>query len=232
MGREEICRKGEGGTIMKFSLSSLTLNQKLAIVVGVLGFLAVFAGSPYRGFTSKIDSQELASIVEKEIDHISPEELAGWIIAGNVDYRLVDLRKEKDFAEYHIPTAENILLPTLGDGQLERGEKIILYSEGGIHSAQAWFLLKANGYKGVYILRGGLEEWKDKVLFPRLADNASPQEVAAFEKSKLVSQFFGGTPQIGGTAVAATPTMALPKLEAPSGTQPKISGPKKKKEGC
>lgn len=217
---------------MKFSFSTLTLNQKLAVVVGVLGFLAVFAGSPYQGFTSKINSQELASIVEKEVDHVSPEELAGWIITGKADYRLVDLRKETDFAEYHIPTAENILPPSLGDGQLARGEKIVLYSDGGIHSAQAWFLLKANGYKGVYILRGGLEEWKDRVLFPRLAENASPQEAAAFEKSKLVSQFFGGTPQIGGANVAATPTMVLPKLDARSGAQPKISGPKKKKEGC
>lgn len=217
---------------MKFSFSSWTINQKLALVVGVVGFLAVFAGSPYKGFTSKIDSQELAVVVEKEVDHVSPEELAGWIITGKADYRLVDLRKETEFSEYHIPTAENIVLPSISDGQLNRGEKIVLYSDGGIHSAQAWFLLKANGYKGVYILRGGLEEWKDKILFPRLADNAPPAEVAAFEKAKLVSTFFGGSPQVGGAAASSAPTMALPKLEAPAGGQPKAGAIKKKKEGC
>lgn len=217
---------------MKFSFNKWTINQKLALAVGVLGFLAVFAGSPYKGFTSKVDSQELAAVVEKEVDHVSSEELAGWIITGRADYRLVDLRKEADFSEYHIPTAENIALPSISDGQLNRGEKIVLYSEGGIHSAQAWFLLKANGYKGVYILRGGLEEWKDKILFPRLADNAPPAEVAAFEKAKLVSTFFGGSPQVGGAAASSAPTMALPKLEAPAGTQPKAGATKKKKEGC
>lgn len=217
---------------MKFSLSALTLNQKLAIVVGVLGFLSVFAGSPYRGFTSKINSQELATIVEKEVDHVLPEELAGWIITGKSDYRLIDLRKETDFSEYHIPTSENIQLPSINDGALNRSEKIVLYTDGGIHSAQAWFLLKANGYKGVYILRGGLEEWKDKILFPRLADNAPANEISAFEKAKLVSKFFGGSPQLGGAAASTSPAMALPKLESPAGAQPKAGPAKKKKEGC
>ena len=80
-------------------------------------------------------------------------------------------------------------------------KKIILYSDAGIHSAQAWFLLKANGYKGVYILRGGLEEWKDSILFPRLVENATPAEIAAFEKAKEISKFFGGSPQVGGSAL-------------------------------
>lgn len=217
---------------MKFSYKNLTTNQKLALIIGALGFLAVFAGSPYKGFTSTIDSQELATIVEKEVDHVSPGELAGWIITGKADYRLVDLRKEAEFSEYHIPTAENIQLPSISDGPLNRSEKIVLYSDGGIHSAQAWFLLKANGYKGVYILRGGLEEWKDKILFPRLAENAPPAEVAAFEKAKLMSTFFGGSPQIGGAAASTAPAMTLPKLESPAGVQPKAGAAKKKKEGC
>jgi rhodanese-related sulfurtransferase len=217
---------------MKLSIGNWTLNRKLALLIGGLGFLAIFAGSPYKGFTSKVDSQELAAIVQKEVDHVSPEELAGWIISGKADYRLVDLRKEAVFAEYHIPTAENILLPSISEGGLSRGEKVILYSDGGIHSAQAWFLLKANGYKGVYILRGGLEEWKDKVLFPRLAENAPPAEVAAFEKVKLVSTFFGGSPQVGGAAALTAPTMALPKLDAPAGGPVKAGTGKKKKEGC
>ena len=64
------------------------------------------------------------------------------------------------------PAPKTFRWPTLPDYGLERNEKIILYSEGGIHSAQAWFLLKAMGYKSVYMLRGGLDDWKDLVLFP------------------------------------------------------------------
>jgi rhodanese-related sulfurtransferase len=217
---------------MKFSIGQWSINQKLALFIGGLGFLAVFAGSPYKGSEVKIDSKELSVIVEKEVDHVSPQELAEWIVQGKADYRLLDLRNEKDFNEYHIPSAENVVLTSIETSQLSRNEKIILYSDGGIHSAQAWFLLKADGYKGVYILRGGLEEWKESILFPRLAENATPAEIAAFEKTKLLSKFFGGSPQVGGSPEAAAPKPSLPKLESPSVGQPKAAGGKKKKEGC
>jgi rhodanese-related sulfurtransferase len=217
---------------MKLSIRDWNVNQKLALLVGALGFLALFAGSPYKGSEVKVDSKELAVIVEKEVDHVSPEDLAGWIIQGKSDYRLIDLRNEKDFSEYHIPSAENVSLTSLRDAQLTRNEKIVLYSDGGIHSAQAWFLLRAENYKGVYILLGGLEDWKEKILFPRLPENASSAEVAAFERTKLVSKFFGGSPQVGGASEAQAPKLTLPKLESPGGPQQKVAPGKKKKEGC
>jgi rhodanese-related sulfurtransferase len=232
MGGEENGGKESEGLNMKELVVRLSLNKKLALSVFVLGFLALFAGSPYKGTEMKVDAKEMAMIVEKEVDHVPPSELAGWIVQGKADYRLIDLRSEKDFGEYHIPTAENIALTGLKDASLGRNEKIILYSEGGIHSAQAWFLLKAEGFKGVYILRGGLEEWKDAILFPRLTDNATPTETATFEKSKLLSKFFGGTPQVGGAPDTAARKVALPKLESSTSAQPKAAGPKKKKEGC
>jgi rhodanese-related sulfurtransferase len=43
----------------------------------------------------------------------------------------------------HIPTAELVELRDLHDYPLYHNEKIVLYSDGGIHSAQAWFLLRA-----------------------------------------------------------------------------------------
>ena len=98
-----------------------------------------------------------------------------------------------------------------------RQEKIVLYSEGGIHSAQAWMLLRAQGYKSVYMLKGGLEEWKDQVLFPAVADNPTPTERARDERLKSISAFFGGQPR-SATAVAAgaaaTPAMATPAAPA------------------
>ena len=95
-------------------------------------------------------------------------------------------------------------------------------------------LLKAKGYKGVYMLMGGLEEWKEKILFPKLPENAAPEQIAKFEKTKEVSKYFGGTPSVGGTAdmKTETPKMEMPKLENPSGNQPPGGAPKKKKEGC
>ena len=130
------------------------------------------------------------------------------------------------FGECHIPTTESIALTALKDASLGRNDKLVLHSDGNIHSGHTKFLQKADGFKGVHILRGGLEEWKDAVLFPRLTENATQAEAATFEKSKLLSKV------VGGAAEAVGSKIALPKLESPTGSQPKTAGPKKRKEVC
>lgn len=223
---------------MTLSISGWSLKSKLALAAFVLGALAVF-GDPTGGGAVTLHPQELAALVQKEVDHVSVHDLAGWIIQGKSDYRLIDLRDAGAYSAYHIPPAENLAITDLPGDTLARNEKIVLYSEGGIHSAQAWFLLKAQGFEGVYILRGGLDEWNDRILYPTLPANATPQQRAAFEKDRQLSAFFGGTPRIGGaqqetaTALPASPAIAAPKVQAPSMPKAPAAAPrKKKKEGC
>jgi hypothetical protein len=130
-------------------------------------------------------------------------------------------------------SAENLALAELPTAELPRNETIVLYSEGGIHAAQAWFLLKAKGYPSVYNLKGGLEGWKEEVLFPVSPENPTPEQQAAFERIAAVSRFFGGQPRSGGAAATA-PAMELPKLAPPAAPGPgSVGAPKRgKKEGC
>ena len=218
---------------MKIRLEKLSLNQRLAAVALLLGVAALFAGDPAAGRGATIDAKELALIVHNQVDHVSPAELADWIIAGKTDYRLVDIRTPEEYALYHIPTSENVPLAGLADDWFLRNEKIILYSEGGIHAAQAWFLLKSQGYGAVYMLMGGLEGWKDEVLFPTLAENASDSERIAFAKTREVSKYFGGTPRTGAGPQQSAQVLATPKLEMPApAAAPAAGAKKKKKEGC
>jgi rhodanese-related sulfurtransferase len=216
-----------------------TLNRALAAAALLLGVVAI-AGDPYRGSTVRIDTQELATIVSTEVDHVTPQELADWIIQGRTDYRLVDLRAEKDFEDYHIPTAENVPVARLPQYGLRRDERIVLYSEGGIHSAQAWFLLKAQRYLGAYILLGGLEAWKDEVLYPIAPAAATPQEKAAFERAAQVARFFGGGPRAATAAADSGALIAMPAAPGAGIAPPRApaaggpAGPpakKKRKEG-
>jgi rhodanese-related sulfurtransferase len=213
------------------------LNQALALVALALGVLAL-AGNPHRGHRVTLDTQELAVMVGTAVDHVTPQTLAGWIIAGATDYRLIDLRSPAEFVQYHIPTAENVPLAGLPGYGLARNEKIVLYSQGGIHAAQAWLLLKAEDYAGAYILFGGLEGWQDEVLHPVAPAQPTPQEAAAFERSVQVARFFGGGPRAAGPADAAqAPEMIA--APAPSATAPPppptpvgTAKKKAKREGC
>jgi len=210
------------------------IDQKLAFLALVLGFLALL-GSPSPGGAVTINTRELADIVESEVDHVTVEELADWIIQGRSDYRLLDVRDPKSYAAYHIPTAESVELRNLSDYPLYRNEKIVLYSGGGIHSAQAWFLLRAEGFAGSYILLGGLNAWKEDILFPELPADATPDEVASFARRRTVSEFFGGKPRTGtgGTAGAAQPSeVAMPKVAPPSPVVAPHRHAHHHKEGC
>ena len=215
---------------MKMFLNNLTISKKLALVAIVLGLLATFAGTPYSGSTIKVNAKDLTLSTVKNSDKIAVLELADWIIKGKSDYTLVDLREEKDFNEYFIPTAYNIPMAALLESGLLRNQKIILYCYDDLRAAQAWFILKSNNYKGVYILDGGLDKWKEAVLFPILSADANTEQIAEFEKIKEISIFFGGVPQTG-----ADETMDK-KIELPTPqitTQPNVTKPKKKKrEGC
>jgi rhodanese-related sulfurtransferase len=228
-------------------ISRLTLNQKLGALALLLGAGAIFA-APTRGGAVSLDPAELAAIVQREVDHVRVEELADWIVAGRADYRLVDLRDEKAYAEYHIPGAELIPVTGLQAAPLARNEKIVLYSDGGIHSAQAWFLLRARGYQGVYILLGGLDTWRDEVLFPALAESPTPFQAERNAKLQARAAHFGGrarvsvasptdsdTPAAATTPPIAAAPPALPATAPPAaiaGATGAAPARKKKKEGC
>ena len=216
------------------SLKNLSLNQRLALIAFSLGALALFAGNPYKGAAATVHARELSLAMATGADEVSALTLADWIIQGKADFRVVDLRPEAAYAEYHIPPAENIRVAGLGESGLLHNEKIVLYAEDGARAAQAWMLLKARGFKGVYLLRGGLDAWKDSVLFPRVPENATPAQLIEFAKTKEMSKYFGGAPQaLAGDSTLAQ-KVAMPKLAlpAPSATASSGAPKKKKKEGC
>ena len=219
-------------------LCKLGINRALALLALLLGVGALFAQvSPGRTLT--VHEVELLTASARAEDHVPPAELAGWIVEGRADYRLIDLRDEAAFEDYHVPTAENVPLTALPVYGLLRNEKIVLYAEGDLRAAQAWLLLKGRGYQGVYTLQGGLDAWKDQVLFPMMPESPSPEEQARFEEAAHVAKLFGGQPRAaasGGDAQlldmsalqASTPAVAAPSLPTAGGGKSRRAP----REGC
>jgi rhodanese-related sulfurtransferase len=219
-------------------LCKLGINRALALLAVLLGVGALFA-QVYPDRTLTVHEVELLTASARAEDHVPPAELAGWIVEGRADYRLIDLRDEAAFGDYHVPTAENVPLTALPVYGLLRNEKIVLYADGDLPAAQAWLLLKGRGYQGVYTLQGGLTAWKDQVLFPMMPESPSPEEQARFEEAAHVAKLFGGQPRAaasGGdaqlvdmsTLQASTPAVAAPSLPAAGGGQSRRAP----REGC
>ena len=207
------------------------IGPRLALVALALGAVALFS-EPHRGPFVKLDVRELGAIVDQTVDHVAPAELASWIVEGRADYRLLDLRSPEEYAQYHIPGAENVQSSQLADYPLLPSEKIVVYSQGGIHAAQGWMLLRAQGFTAVYTVLLGLNGWTDEVLYPEPSASDDPREKARFERAAAMAAFFGGQARTeAGEAAGGQP--ALPRMAVPvAGPAIPVAPRGKKREGC
>lgn len=128
----------------------------------LLGALAPFAGSPHVTPQATVDFRELATAVAEEQDHVTARELANWIRDRKPGLRVLDVRSTDEYEAYHVPGAEHMPLETLVATRFRPTDTLVLFSEGGAHAAQGWVFLRARGYRNVYFVRGGLNEWLDE----------------------------------------------------------------------
>jgi rhodanese-related sulfurtransferase len=189
-GRQDAASRSEGGS----------RHRALAGVAAALALSAVALD------LRPIDAHSLAAEIEHERDHISALDLAQRIMDGDRALRIFDLRSPADFERMHIPSATPAKIDTLARERLPRDATIVLYSEGGAHAAQAWVLLRMRGHQRVFFLREGMFEWLARVMEPRLASDATPDERAEFTRAAEMSRFFGGSPREG-----------VPRSEVPIG---------------
>ena len=215
----------------------VTPVRRFALALAGLGVVALFAGNPYRPATARVNFRELAADAGAA-GQVAPAQLADWLIAGRNDFVLVDVRAAGDFAAYHLPGAVNVPLAALTADVAAPTERLVLCSDTELRAAQAWFVLRSLGFRSVYVLSGGLQAWKDQVLFPLApAAGATPAETVAFARRAAIAAYFGGAPRTGAvaTAPAATATPEPPKLAPAPPAAPENAAPapaRKKREGC
>src|SRR5262245_19791729 len=164
-------------------------HRVFGIISAVLGL-----GAPVADFRPSVLVSEIAVEVEAKRDHISAIELAERIVARDSKVRIFDLRSQNEYERLHIPTARHAKVNDIARQRIPRDSTIVLYSEGGAHSAQAWVLLRMRGYRKVFFLREGIYEWISRVHEPRLAVDATPSEREEFRRAAELSRFFGGAP--------------------------------------
>lgn len=134
----------------------------LALAALLLASLALIVQNPKEKRKVAVDLDELARVIDQEDDHVTADELAAMLKEGNAGLRVIDLRDSLAYLEYHIPTAERVPISGLVNISVRPSDTVVLYSEGGIHAAQAWMLLAVRGHRNVLTLKGGLMAWRER----------------------------------------------------------------------
>lgn len=161
-----------------------------------LALAASFALADGRGMIAGAPARAIALEIASEADHVDAIELAGWIRDGTPGLRILDLRENLDTSTYLIPGAQPIALEDLDTLRVGRDQRLVLYSDGGAHAAQAWVLLRVRGIRGVLVLKDGMAAWEDEVLSPMLPTVPDDTARARFAKARELSMWFGGFPRL------------------------------------
>ncbi|MGB5451163.1 MAG: rhodanese-like domain-containing protein [Sedimenticolaceae bacterium] len=165
----------------------------------------------------------LARTIAAEQDHVTVPELSDWIIKDRRDFELVDIREDGDYQEGHIPGARHVPLAALMSdtslSALPPGSKVVVYSNGTAHSAQAALLLRLVD-RDAYALLGGFNYWQAYLNDSATAGVAEmdPKQRAQYQ---AVSCFFEGDYV---AAAGLVPKIAAPAPSVGQGA-PKESDP-------
>jgi len=208
---------------MKFELRLAGKRLAAAAIIFLAVALALAATIARGTGAGPVDAAAIAQVVDAEKDHVTPGELARWILEKRQDYQLIDIRPQWQFDDFHIPTAINLPLTGLfqdaGLKQLSRGKKLVLYGFGAGHAAQAQLLLSMKGYQA-YSVRDGIVGWWEAIMTPS-SIRSDPPNPSGYREARQLREHFMGT-AAPGTAAPAVPSAVppMPPAQPPQGTQP------------
>ncbi|MCM3122363.1 MULTISPECIES: rhodanese-like domain-containing protein [unclassified Mesobacillus] len=91
---------------------------------------------------------------------VSVDKAKELIDSGEV--QVLDVRTPDEFAAGHIPGAKLVPLQVIESmlSELDQDEKYLVVCRSGNRSTQASGILAENGFKNIYNMTGGLNEWK------------------------------------------------------------------------
>jgi sulfur-carrier protein adenylyltransferase/sulfurtransferase len=81
-----------------------------------------------------------------------------------VDFVLIDVREEREYAICHLG-GELVPLGTLGEriDDFDRTAHIVVHCRSGVRSAQAVAVLRGAGFENVWNVAGGILAWSDRI---------------------------------------------------------------------
>ncbi|QEG23735.1 MBL fold metallo-hydrolase [Mariniblastus fucicola] len=108
------------------------------------------------------DGDEVAKsgLATEAYEYKTPEEVAGAIERG--DMLLVDVRRQAEWNEGHIPQADHRFLGKILDSvkEIDDSKPVVFHCRSGARSAVACGIAQASGIKNVINLDGGIVRWE------------------------------------------------------------------------
>lgn len=148
----------------KTPVRNYVIVSAIAIVLGVL---TIFLPDKKTFLLEKTNDQEFLN--SQNIPYITSDELAFRIIDEDPNLQVVDVRGEKEFSAFALPKAMNIVPANIfgkenslvfSDAKLKK----VFYADDEAAAKKAAVLSSILGYKNNFVLKGGLNEFKNLII--------------------------------------------------------------------
>lgn len=190
------------------------MNRKyLFLSILLVGLGVIMAFLPQKKYMIEISPNNLLLELGDDTRYVSTDEVAHFLIEADPQVQLIDVRSVEEYSKYSLPGAINIPLDSILNPNIEgyfyqEGMKTVFFSNGTVYASQAWMLYKRKAVKNIYIMKGGLNEWVETILRPKMPDATASQDAFnLYETREAASQFFGG----GSTDVAPASASKAPR---------------------
>ncbi len=149
-----------------------------AIAVGFAAAIVILFLPEKRESVETLSAQELESTLQNEVKYVTPEELAYDIYYKNAKFLPIDLREEEQFKKYCITGATRMTLKeislTTGKVMLQHPNKRpVFYSADEDMAKRAFLLAQKEGMDNVYVLKGGIDAYKNMLQTQTVAHKAA-----------------------------------------------------------
>ncbi len=189
----------------------------LSIVLIGLAFGLILL--PETNRTNEIEPEILYKEIIDPSRYLSADLVAERLINEDPSIMLVDVRSYDQYEAYSLPNAvgiplDEILLPEWEDYFMQEDMDVVLYSNGDVFSDQAWVICTRLGYRNLYVLSGGLNQWFNDIMQPAPPPETAPSEAFDLYSFRRAACFhFGGGSIDMGTSMSDQEPIKLVKRE-------------------
>jgi rhodanese-related sulfurtransferase len=178
------------------------MERKYTILAALMIILALgLVLVPKRKELKETDPKAVLSAITEKSRYLSVDQVTHRIIENDPTLMLIDLRPASEFKIFALPGAINIqpdsLLSASAWGFLnEPGKDKVLYANAGQIAEKAWLTATRYSISGLYIMKGGLNEWYNTIINSADASvTASSAELNLANFRNAARQYFTGVRQ-------------------------------------
>ena len=135
-----------------------------AVIIGLSAFIM-----PDRKDALLNDLNNTSFVTAYNAEYMTSDELAFRIIDKDADVQIIDLRSQKEFDSLALPQSARFALASLFDkdaGKLlsVKGKVNIIAANDELTAKKGYILCKELGYNNIYVLKGGLNQFKKDII--------------------------------------------------------------------